>query len=354
MNRNLTNDSQPKRARPLIAAIVVLAGGATLASPETLWAQQSLPFRPIGSPSAVDQTETARRQRANQNTVIQSTVITPTSYRSNTPSTNQSRTYDPNVRQVAMQSNGFSLPGDMGGPQTFTPPADSAPVPTQPSFAAPPLNNPPPSAALPNQGAAQPNGNVVVPRTVAPGTVAPGNVAPDNSLRNDSFSQGRSLPQPSPVPNDVLGGNPTFVPNTIGPPPTDYAPVPPPQLSNGGFATMSNCALITAPSEYSAMSPYSGYGYGQGCAAPAGVTPVNYIAPPAQIAAPAAIPASVYPGVATVPPVASTTLPAGPAGALIDFGQGTNPVQVGPGLWGQPVAYVPGQGFRNWLRYFSF
>ncbi|EMB19115.1 hypothetical protein [Rhodopirellula europaea] len=349
MNRNLTNDSQPKRARKLIAAIVVLAGGATLASPETLWAQQSLPFRPIGSPSAVDQTETARRQRANQ-----STNITPTSYRSTTGANNQSRGYDPNVRQVAMQSNGFSLPGDVGGPQTFTPPADSAPVPTQPSFAAPPLNNPPPSAVSPNPGVTQPGGNAVAPQNVVPRNAVPRNAAPGNSLRNDDFSQGRSLPQPSPVPNDVLGGNPTFAPNTIGPPPSDYAPVPPPQLSNGGFATMSNCALITAPSEYSAMSPYSGYGYGQGCAAPAGVSPVNYIAPPAQIAAPAAIPASTYPGVATVPPVASTTLPAGPAGALIDFGQGTNAVQVGPGLWGQPVAYVPGQGFRNWLRYFSF
>ncbi|MEO9935247.1 hypothetical protein [Rhodopirellula bahusiensis] len=339
MNRNLTNVSRPKHARRLLVAIFVLAGGSTLVSPEASWAQQALPFRPIGSPSAVDQTETARRQRA-----AQSTTVTPTSYRSPQAQANGSRNYDPNVRQVAMQSGGFALPGDIGGPQTFTPPTESQPVPTQPSFGVPPMNNTAPPIAGPPQGTLQPNGSVAVPATVDP----------SNSLRGDSFSQGRSLPQPNTVPNDVLGGNPTFVPNQIGPPPSDYAPVPPPQLSNGGFATMSNCALITQPSEYSAMSPYSGYGYGQGCASPGGVAPVNYTAPPAQIAAPAAIPASVYPGLATVPPVGSTTLPAGPAGALIDFGQGTNAVQVGPGLWGQPVAYVPGQGFRNWLRYFSF
>ncbi|WDQ15909.1 hypothetical protein [Rhodopirellula sp. P2] len=324
MIRFLTNVFQPQHAHPLFAAVFVLVGVSTLVSSEAARAQQALPFRPIGSPSAVDQTETARRQRAAQNTVVR-----PTSFRS--PQT----AYDPNVRQVAMQSGGFDLPGDIGGPQTFTPPAGSQPVQSQPSFGVPP-----------SVGNSQPGfGNSAPVPSPPSGMSAPAGGAP---------TQGRSLPAPTAVPNDVLGGNPTFAPNRIGPPPSDYAPVPPPQLSNGGYATMSNCALISAPSEYSAMSPYSGYGYGQGCATPGGVAPVGYIAPPAQIAAPAAIPATAYPVGSTVPPVASTTLNAGPAGALIDFGQGANPVQVGPGLWGQPVAYVPGQGVRNWLRYFSF
>jgi hypothetical protein len=35
------------------------------------------------------------------------------------------------------------------------------------------------------------------------------------------------------------------------------------------------------------------------------------------------------------------------------LGQQKNPVQLGRGIIGQPVAYVPGQWFRNWLRYVS-
>ncbi|MFG0266155.1 MAG: hypothetical protein ACF8AM_13570 [Rhodopirellula sp. JB055] len=354
MLRFLTNVFQPQHAHQLLAAVFVLVGTMTLVSSESARAQQTLPFRPIGSPSAVDQTETARRQRATQNSAThnsaaQSRRMIPASYRSQPPA--NARAYDPNVRQVAMQSGGLDLPGNIGGNQTFEPPAGSQPVQTQPSFGTPPnLGNTQPGVGSSSPGIAPPPG-MSAPTS---GTPAPSNIAPGNSLRGDAAAQGRSLPAPTAVPNDVLGGNPTFAPNRIGPPPSDYAPVPPPQLSNGGYATMSNCALISAPSEYSAMSPYSGYGYGQGCAAPTGVAPVGYVAPPAQIAAPAAIPATTYPVGSTVPPVTSTTLNAGPAGALIDFGQGNNTVQVGPGLWGQPVAYVPGQGFRNWLRYFSF
>ncbi len=40
-----------------------------------------------------------------------------------------------------------------------------------------------------------------------------------------------------------------------------------------------------------------------------------------------------------------------PAGALLSFGQETYPVQIGQGWLGQPVAYVPGQPIRNWIRY---
>lgn len=40
-----------------------------------------------------------------------------------------------------------------------------------------------------------------------------------------------------------------------------------------------------------------------------------------------------------------------PCGPLLSFGQDRNPVQVGQGILGQPVAYVPGQHVRNWIRY---
>jgi hypothetical protein len=38
---------------------------------------------------------------------------------------------------------------------------------------------------------------------------------------------------------------------------------------------------------------------------------------------------------------------------LFGFGQDANNVQLGRGLWGQPKAYVPGQCFRNSLRYIT-
>ncbi|TWT83755.1 hypothetical protein CA13_52260 [Planctomycetes bacterium CA13] len=47
-----------------------------------------------------------------------------------------------------------------------------------------------------------------------------------------------------------------------------------------------------------------------------------------------------------------TTATVAPIRSLFTLGQEANPVQVGQGLWGQPVAYVPGQGIRNWVRYF--
>jgi hypothetical protein len=109
-----------------------------------------------------------------------------------------------------------------------------------------------------------------------------------------------------------------------------------PQLG-GGFATVSNCANVSPPSRYTAASGIS-------CGSPIGYAtppPQTYVAPTAQtgvpLAAPLGGPASVY--------------PAAPAPSLISFGQELYPVQVGQGLWGQPVAYVPGQRVRNWVRY---
>jgi len=124
----------------------------------------------------------------------------------------------------------------------------------------------------------------------------------------------------------------------------DYAPLAAPQLG-GGFANVGNCNCVTAPSAYYAASanndcapsayPASVY--------PAGGTyqpPAGYGAPVAPLAVPA------------YPAVAPRGFAAGSPTPLVTFGQRLNPIQVGQGILGQPVAYVPGQTFRNFIRYF--
>jgi len=126
----------------------------------------------------------------------------------------------------------------------------------------------------------------------------------------------------------------------------DYAPLIQPRLDNQ-YATLGNSCHVSGPSTYSAASA-------SGCC-----TPVNYQAPPASIAPPVFVPSATGIPAPTLAPVApfSTSIPiAGaptgvPSRSLISFGQERYPVQVGPGLFGQPVAYVPGQKFRNWIRY---
>ncbi len=113
---------------------------------------------------------------------------------------------------------------------------------------------------------------------------------------------------------------------------SDLAPIAPPQLGGGGFATINNCSCISPPSGYTAASV--------GCGpAVTYETPQTYIPPPAEIAAPAILPGGLT-------PTGGAPLP-----SLITFGQETNPVQIGQGIIGQPVAYVPGQPVRNFLRY---
>ncbi|MEM6363042.1 MAG: hypothetical protein AAF745_01345 [Planctomycetota bacterium] len=132
----------------------------------------------------------------------------------------------------------------------------------------------------------------------------------------------------------------------------------PPQIANGGYATMADCRLITPPSSYTAMSAMAGP---CGCGpmiAPAGYAAIGSTPPivggPVTNAPLAGTPGTLVPTTGPVIPGLATTNAAAPAGSLITFGQEQYPVQVGQGLWGQPVAYVPGQTFRNWLRYFSF
>ncbi|MBB3208099.1 hypothetical protein FHS27_003926 [Rhodopirellula rubra] len=304
----------------------------------TLQAQTAtLPFRPIGSASAVDRYSQPRRFTEPARDSQWQRDAQPGAYRQperdsgvryiETGYRDDMRRTDAygNVRQVSMQSGGFTLPSGGG----------SAPLPNE--YTPPPLNTPPNLLPGGTQPPA-PSGNLQTAPTMTQPQLAPPPTYSGpayNAPPATENSAPRSLPTPGTGTQSYPSG-----------PVADYQPVAPPQLSNGGFATMSDCRLITPASSYSAMSPY---GDTCGGVAPTGYSG-TYVAPPAQIAAPAAMPA--YP---TPPPGALVGSPtAAPVGSLVTFGQETFPVQVGQGLWGQPVAYVPGQRFRNWLRYFSF
>jgi len=140
-----------------------------------------------------------------------------------------------------------------------------------------------------------------------------------------------SLPGSVAAPPSVVA---PAVRNATGDPQSgDYAPIVPPQLGTG-YATVNNCNCVTAPSNYVAAST------NPGCA------PVGYQGPGGFEAAPSSV-APVF------GPVTATPKSAGiPRGALISFGQPLDPVTVGQGIVGQPVAYVPGQKIRNCIRYF--
>ena len=133
-------------------------------------------------------------------------------------------------------------------------------------------------------------------------------------------------------------------------PGSDLTPIAPPELSSG-FATIDNCNCVSGPSDHNAASAI------QGCApasyqtpayqattsyqVPAYTTSQTYAVAPTAMSAPAVLPNGV----------AAQQGSAAPAGNLVTFGQEVYPVQVGQGVWGQPVAYVPGQPVRNWFRY---
>lgn len=323
--------------------VVCLLGGDSM-SGKTAQAQttapsrnNSLPFRPIGSQSAVDQYRTVDQYQSGDQYRTKAT--------GNQFFRQSAYPHQPNgnVRQVAMQSGGFALPQNLEG---GSPP--SAP-PNQ--FSPPPLNTPP--ALQPQTLPSQPPQFQQAPSPLRP-SAPPLSSPPISSQPTvpNSFPQPGMAPSTGPLSNSPP---PRSLPNYQAPPMADYQPLAPPQITNGGFATMGDCRLISAPSNYTAMSPY---GSSAGC----GVSPASfngaYVPPPAQIAAPATmppagmVPFTQSPGSPVTGGLANST--AAPVGSLMTFGQENYPVQVGQGLWGQPVAYVPGQSFRNWLRYLSF
>ena len=291
-------------------------------------------LRPIGAPSAVDSFPSS----------------TSSAWR---PSAEQ---YLSSVRQVAMMQSA-------GDAQVMPPP--SLGLPANPSLSPNPAVQPsapgyslPPSSSLPVPLQAAPLGPIASPPTSNPQGLSPRNT---QSLPLNP-NLGTTSPAPSvpgysqpmtPVPQGRFAspGQPARSAVPLGS--SDYAAIPAPQLENA-FATIDNCRNISAPSTYRAAGVF-GCGTPLTYGTPGYAAPAAYVPPPAQFA-----PAITLPPGATIAPVAIAgslppVIPGNPGyRPLISFGQEANPVQVGQGLLGQPVAYVPGQRFRNALRYISF
>ncbi len=277
-------------------------------------------LRPLGSASAVD------RYQRTSSSIPRPAIAPPSSAR--------------NLRQVAWMQSGDAGMG--------IPPNSAVTIPPAPMPA--PFGGIRQPTAVPNNGSGNPFGNSAPPMV--------GNTSP------------RGLPAPSPASSgNLLGIQPQPVPNfgagmgdRIISPSDDSAMVPQPQLGTSDFAYVDNCCAVSGPSSYQAAMAV-------GCGA---VYPANYNAPlGAPIGGPITTPYGINPNAypAEIPSAANGIPPSiigvpaapisagvstAPARALISFGQENYPVQVGQGLWGQPVAFVPGQSFRNWLRYLSF
>lgn len=270
-------------------------------------------LRPLGAPSAVDQYHNQTVTRAVENGA------------------------DSGVRQaVAMQStDAAAVPPPSLPPSGFAlPPGTGLPAPLGSTPSTGPINVPPTNlydnAPLPRSGGSTGNG--------ATGTFG--------------------LPlQPNITVTPQPGGS--FVPVPRGGaiagqsvPGGDYAPLPQPQLGNQ-FATLGNCRNISAPSGYRSdriltCGQPTSYLTTVGATSP----PPIYSPPPAQIGPPVLLP----PNQMGVPIGSTQAVIPGPAGyrPLISFGQERFPVQIGQGIFGQPAAYVPGQTFRNAIRYLTW
>ena len=229
----------------------------------------------------------------------------------------------------------------------------------QSGFAAPPLPttgaSPMPSPAgggmgLPAQVVTPPSGfqepSVGAPFGLPPGSGTPLPMsAPVASSTNTGPPTGlpAALPMNPTVPRNVpMVGSPS---TQLIPRNADMLPIVQPQL-NDGFATVGNNCCVSAPSSYVAAM-------GLGNCVNGGGQPTKsrgYIATGPQVAAPPQVASNVPSGFV---PVTRPSAPGVPKKPLINLGQNKNVVVVGQGIIGQPVAYVPGQCIRNWIRYIS-
>jgi hypothetical protein len=299
------------------------------------WTTPQTRLRPVGAPSAVDayRNDTGSTVSPTHGSGFLSDPLAPVQVQAQA-STLQSTS----VRQAVMMqsasdssavpppslpSGGFAPPssGGLPAPLTSTPPAGPIMAP-QGTFDTTPL---PRGGSAINTMPAPPS----LPTQPAPATIAPGTLAP--------------------VPRGGMVG-PTMSPGFSG---SDYAPMTPPQIDSG-FATLGNCRNISAPSGYRSdriqtCGPATGY------VTPVAATTPVYAPPPAQLGPPVFLPPApvTQPG---MPPVSSQAIIPGSPGyrPLVSFGQERYPVQVGQGIFGQPTAYVPGQKFRNMIRYVTW
>ncbi|EMI19612.1 hypothetical protein RMSM_03458 [Rhodopirellula maiorica SM1] len=299
-------------------------------------------LRPIGSPSAVDRYRSRESSTSLRETAYQTSGNAFQSSQVSHDATNRGTYEGSQIRQAMMQQSVTApqLPPDAspnGGGMGLPPNGFAVPS-TPPNNSAPPSGFTPPPSSFTPPPTAQPSAPSLPPSSSA--TSAPPTSLPAGP---NAFS-----PAPPPLSSGPGGQNTLpYSPNSS----SDLTPLAQPELQTE-FATMSNSPCISAPSSYTAAcaSPYMPVSYyaADPCAVPTTLPSTTTIAP-----APTFAPA---PNVAVAPPaVYGTPITPGtaaPIGSLFTLGQERNLVQVGQGLWGQPVAYVPGQGVRNWIRYF--
>lgn len=252
----------------------------------------SLGLRPIGAPRTVGAT-VARN-------------LTPAELIPADPPATAPQSTVETVRQTAyLQGGGFTLP-----PETVSRDSGaSRSTVTETQFAAPPLNDNDFSGST----------------TPLPGAAPPLESPP---------LQGLQGLQPVPTGGAPLAAPPQSDSQPLRPnaSPSDLAPLPQPQLPSH-WATVDNCNLVSGPSGYRAEFGFCGAASVMPVGAPA-------YAPP---------PMTIMPG--------APVIPVAPAGfgcrPLFTLGQENYNVQLGQGIIGQPTAYVPGQSFRNFIRYLS-
>ena len=283
-------------------------GAARNAGPQTQ-------FVPIGTRSLVDQYRSDRQQQG---------------FRGQTQNIGYQDVQNSKRHLVRLQQNGFAappLPTTGAAPMAF-PDNGGTGIPSQPAtpqlgYQEPAVGAPfglPPSSSAP----ALVSSPVNSPAVIAPPTGLP------PTLPMTPAGSG-NLPVAGFPSSQVISGN------------ADMLPIARPQL-NDGFATVGNSCCVSPPSSYVAamgLGNCVGGGYQPGASQ-------GYIATGPQVAVPPQVASSVPSGLVPVTRPSARGVPKKP---LINLGQDKNAVVVGQGIIGQPVAYVPGQCVRNWIRY---
>jgi hypothetical protein len=293
-------------------------------------------LRPIDAPSAVDRYVQSARSRERTNLdapVVESQVVTSQWESSAEPATWAANRSDAYTARAQFQLPGTTAPPTAPSDTTLMPPPslDTAQPPTSGTVLGP--TTPPPNTGPVLGPTTQP----VMPSGPPFSAPAPGLTSPTMPVAPPSTPP-RGLPMGPTAPVSPMQPGLGSVNSS------DLSPLAQPQL-NDQFATIDNCSCVSPPSGYVAAT-----GWTQ-CAPPtsyaAAPTAPPYLAPSATTSVPAPVAgAPVIPDASTMPKGSGV-----PRHSLISFGQDRNPIVVGQGIIGQPVAYVPGQPVRNWFRW---
>ena len=303
-------------------------------------------LQPIGAPSAVDRfgSRSAFRGDASRAETTQASRV---------PSAGviqQTQFGLPSDLPIASEPNPVPSPAAPFPPASLsTSPTNGGGFPAQPMPSVPTLDTRLPQSPSPNAASplASPPGNIggAGAATSPPRRLLP----PPSSLRGSGA--GERLP-PAPAAND-------------------RTPMAAPSLGNA-FATAGNSPFVSPPGGVGTAMAYPAAQCGRPCRQPCGlpyaspsivpmaVSPLTYapVATPPAATPPAAtppvvVPPPIGPPSYTTPGIALPPASAAPAGALVTVAATPAAIEIGQGLLGQPKAYVPGQTFRNWLRYFT-